>query len=74
MGRNILELVPCLARTVVGPVVVVAVRIGLQKVNDNKHQNVTRPERGLQLRKKANHEIIRQYRRTVLIYFDWLMN
>ena len=22
---------------------------------------------------KANHEIIRQYRRTVLIYFDWLM-
>ena len=23
---------------------------------------------------KANHEIIRQYTRTVLIYFDWLMN
>ena len=22
---------------------------------------------------KANHEIIRQYRCTVLIYFDWLM-
>ena len=33
----------------------------------------TRPERGLQLRKKANYEIIRQFRCTVLIYFDWLM-
>ena len=33
----------------------------------------TRPEKGLQLRKKANHEIIRQYRCTVLIHFDWLI-
>ena len=33
---------------------------------------ITTPERGLQLRKKANHEIIRQYRCTVLIYFDWV--
>ena len=37
------------------------------------HRNKTRPERGLQLRRKANHKIIRQYRCTVLIYFDWPM-